>query len=405
MSSAKEVTSQEREVTEENENIIFSGENVTDLCLQDQGTEDSLPLLKKVSRRWKALPAQGDDVTIKDPKLKQGYLGDLRKKSVIELEDVLRRQDTILSNKTLLANLPDRGERLRGKRNEVAKALEEVKEREWNLRTAYLPVDVQALEWRGINCNESQRVTTSKQQKDDEIDSDDENLDPLELMAQHSSCIKKKNHRKSWSEEEDPADVISRELKQMELRDALESANNEKEKNNEGRGESSTHRKHLGNEEEGIQNQVPSHSALDFGTKRIQMVEIRRLRNGEIREPFKPYRRLEHPQPIPGLQQIIDSHRPKSDRQAKMISLQESITLERSYLSKMKERELKKTVEALAQMKDAKMEIGLPPKASSLKYRDVNVGKHLLDSDEEDICYLPAHADDYDDDEEEFYGG
>lgn len=56
-------------------------------------------------------------------------------------------------------------------------------------------------------------------------------------------------------------------------------------------------------------------------------------------------------------------------------------------------------------MKDAKMEIGLPPKASSLKYRDVNVGKHLLDSDEEDICYLPAHADDYDDDEEEFYGG
>lgn len=70
-----------------------------------------------------------------------------------------------------------------------------------------------------------------------------------------------------------------------------------------------------------------------------------------------------------------------------------------------KERELKKTVEALAQMKDAKMEIGLPPKASSLKYRDVNVGKHLLDSDEEDICYLPAHADDYDDDEEEFYGG
>lgn len=47
--------------------------------------------------------------------------------------------------RTLLANLPDRGERLRGKRNEVAKALEEVREREWNLRTAYLPVDVQAL--------------------------------------------------------------------------------------------------------------------------------------------------------------------------------------------------------------------------------------------------------------------
>lgn len=68
-----------------------------------------------------------------------------------------------------------------------------------------------------------------------------------------------------------------------------------------------------------------------------------------------------------------------------------------------KEREMKKTVEALAQMKNTKMEIGLPPKASCLKYRDVNVAKHLLDSDEEDNCYLPAHSDDYDDDEEEIY--
>ncbi|XP_063598656.1 uncharacterized protein LOC134775127 [Penaeus indicus] len=206
------------------------------------------------------------------------------------------------------------------------------------------------------------------------------------------------------SEEEDPADVISRELKQMELRDAQESANSERERSNEGRGNSSTHREHSGNEQKAtIQNQVPSHSALDFGTKRIQMLELRRLRNGEVREPFKPFRRLEHPQPLPDIQNIIDNHRPKSDRQVKLISLQESITLERSYLSKMKEREMKKTAEALAQMKNTKLEIGLPPKTSCLKYRDVNVDKHLLDSDEEDNCYLPAHTDDYDDDEEEIY--
>ncbi|XP_063598343.1 uncharacterized protein LOC134774908 [Penaeus indicus] len=190
----------------------------------------------------------------------------------------------------------------------------------------------------------------------------------------------------------------------MELRDAQESANSERERSNEGRGKSSTHREHSGNEQKAtIQNQVPSHSALDFGTKRIQMLELRRLRNGEVREPFKPFRRLEHPQPLPDIQNIIDNHRPKSDRQVKLISLQESITLERSYLSKMKEREMKKTAEALAQMKNTKLEIGLPPKTSCLKYRDVNVDKHLLDSDEEDNCYLPAHTDDYDDDEEEIY--
>ncbi|XP_063609349.1 uncharacterized protein LOC134783414 [Penaeus indicus] len=197
MSVAKEVACHEGEVTVGSEHIIFSGENVTgDLCLEGEGTEESVPLLKKVGRRWKSLPAQGDDVTIKDPKLKQGYLGDLRKKSIIELEDALRRQDAILNNKTLLAKLPDKGERLRGRRREVAEALEEVRERERNLRTADLPVDVQALEWRGINGNISERITTTRQPHGDDSD-DDENLDPLELMAQHSSCIKKKDHRKS----------------------------------------------------------------------------------------------------------------------------------------------------------------------------------------------------------------
>lgn len=76
----------------------------------------------------------------------------------------------------------------------------------------------------------------------------------------------------------------------MELRDAQESANNEKERTNEGGGKSSRLRENLENEQKAIQNQVPSHSALDFGTKRIQMVELRRLRNGEVREPFKPFR-------------------------------------------------------------------------------------------------------------------
>lgn len=52
-------------------------------------------------------------------------------------------------------------------------------------------------------------------------------------------------------------------------------------------------------------------------------------------------------------------------------------------------------------MKNEKIEIGLPPTASSLKYRDVNISKHLLDSDEEDNCYLPAHSDYYDDEDDE----
>lgn len=48
-------------------------------------------------------------------------------------------------SRTLLLKLPDKGERIRKKRQEVAEALEEVRERERNLKARDLHVDVQAL--------------------------------------------------------------------------------------------------------------------------------------------------------------------------------------------------------------------------------------------------------------------
>ena len=57
------------------------------------------PLYKLVNRKWKELPTKGSSVGIHDPRLKEGYVGDLTKKTIIELEEMLMRQDKILCNK------------------------------------------------------------------------------------------------------------------------------------------------------------------------------------------------------------------------------------------------------------------------------------------------------------------
>lgn len=56
-------------------------------------------VFKLVNRTWKTLPDKGEDVYIRDPKLKEGHLGDLTKKSIVQLQEILQRQDRILNNK------------------------------------------------------------------------------------------------------------------------------------------------------------------------------------------------------------------------------------------------------------------------------------------------------------------
>lgn len=72
--------------------------NVSSSSGASQGMEQP-PVLKLVNRTWKTLPDTGDDVYIRDPKLKEGYVGDLSKKSVAQLQEIIERQDRILNNK------------------------------------------------------------------------------------------------------------------------------------------------------------------------------------------------------------------------------------------------------------------------------------------------------------------
>ncbi|XP_071531187.1 uncharacterized protein Polr2M [Panulirus ornatus] len=322
------------------------------------------PLYKCVNKEWKTLSSLGDDVAIRDPKLKEGYLGNLSKKSVIELEEVLIRHDRILSKKGLLSKLKDKGLNLQKRRQEVAEALEAARHRGIS-ETADSPTDITALEW-----NSTVRNGNINTVKNDHLDSDDEEeeekLDPLRLMAYHSSCVKKPL-RKEPREEEDPSEAIVQELEQLNIKDSV--------KKNDG-------------------------SSQDFGTKRDIMLAEKHERNGPIKVPFKPFRRTNNPQPVPGLLHHTSACKAHP---AICISQQESLKLEHDYLVKDKERALKDASEQLCKVKTEK--IGLPPPSSLGKYRDRNLGKHILDSDEEeeeDFFYNAVDADIFDDGEEYF---
>ncbi|CAL7946055.1 unnamed protein product [Xylocopa violacea] len=114
----------------------------------------------------------------------QGYIEDLGKKSKFELEELLQRQDKILSNKAFISKLPDKGEKIIAFRDKLLKELEhrnEVEKAANLLSRLNLASEGKAamneLEWTG-KYNEVKTTTKIVQ-----LDSDDEE-DPLKILAQ-----------------------------------------------------------------------------------------------------------------------------------------------------------------------------------------------------------------------------
>ncbi|KAG0716349.1 hypothetical protein GWK47_009902 [Chionoecetes opilio] len=199
------------------------------------------------------------------------------------------------------------------------------------------------MEWKSRRKDKKQQELDSD---DDDDDAQEDRLDPLRLMAYHASCVKKPAQPQNGTREEaeDPTDAIAQELRQLELQDA---------------------------------EQEPG-AACQFGERRSRMLEEMRKRNGPVRDSFKPFRPVANPQPIPGL--VHHTAWPNTCTTIRMPQ-QEALDLEREFLIKEKERALSDTREQLGKMKTEKM--GLPPPSSSLSYRDTNVDKHFLDSDDE----------------------
>ncbi|XP_076011628.1 protein GRINL1A [Genypterus blacodes] len=86
---------------------------------------------------------------------RQGQVGDLRHRSRAELQDLLLRQDKILSNRRLLQTLPDKGKRIREFAERVRLAIKDRDEEErkqsarTELQSKHLPAASQACQLRG----------------------------------------------------------------------------------------------------------------------------------------------------------------------------------------------------------------------------------------------------------------
>jgi len=219
------------------------------------------PILKHVSRRsWKELSSEGDSVGINDKTLKQGYLGDLLKKSQIEIEELIMRQNALLSNKSFLGKLKDGGQKIKDRKDELVAAL---KEKSKTQPQVPLP-DMTSVEWQW---RESSSPTAPVHTNPSELDSDDdEAMNPLELLASHHSDTPMLQQSKpsSRKDEEDPSLVIMRELKDLDLGDEMTSET-----------------------EENISKTNDVFS--DFGSKLLASLE-EKSKSKPKKEPFKPFR-------------------------------------------------------------------------------------------------------------------
>lgn len=115
----------------------------------------------------------------------QGYIEDLEKKAKFELEELLNRQNKLLSNKAFISKLPDKGEKITAFRDKILKELKhrnEIESAANLLSRLNLASEGKAamneLEWTG-KYNETKDTA-----KIVELDSDDEEEDPLKILAQ-----------------------------------------------------------------------------------------------------------------------------------------------------------------------------------------------------------------------------
>lgn len=106
-------------------------------------------------------------------------VGDLQKKDVIELKEMLERQDHLLANKSLIKKLKDQGEKIRKTRYDISEELDCRK-----LNKQVLPKgpfeNSNSLEWR------------KSEDEDTLIDYDKDDKDVIKILSQNGQ-VKKKN--------------------------------------------------------------------------------------------------------------------------------------------------------------------------------------------------------------------
>ncbi|KAE8749863.1 hypothetical protein FOCC_FOCC003332 [Frankliniella occidentalis] len=144
------------------------------------------------------------------PKEIDVLMGDLRKKSIVDLHELLERQTKILLNKSLVNKLSDKGERASVLKDRIEKELKSRDEldKAASLLSKMTLNQLSALEWMG-HCNPGHRGVISTNVDHPEC----EETNPLKILATHSGTT---DHQKQIS-------TINEEVTLVKPEDLLDS--------------------------------------------------------------------------------------------------------------------------------------------------------------------------------------
>lgn len=343
------------------------------------------------------------------PKDKDVYMGDLSKKSIVDLKELLERQNRILSNKSLLNKLADKGSKateLKIRIERELKSRDEV-EKTASLLSAMSLSQLNALEWTG-HCTPG----LSSKRRTDELASnvEYEETDPLKIFASHSGTTGQKKLQRTQKPEGSlikPEDLIgcgddgdaseiiiqTVELKHVEEADVIKNVTSESE-----------------------EVKVISEKKLSSATPHPDEPEpyahfiCERYGHKDAKERFKPNKPLK---PFTGSFPLKPTGRVSSKPRrweetnvtpplalhldTKLLSIEESLELQREQNQKLKEVQMRHAAEKLSSLRGFHMTEEIPASIlHSMAYR----GQAECNSDSDDGLHEEVECFDEDQKEE-----
>ncbi|KAJ1531931.1 hypothetical protein ONE63_000572 [Megalurothrips usitatus] len=315
------------------------------------------------------------------PKEKDVILEDLSKRSTADLKELLERQSRILSNKSLVNKLADKGKKATELKARIEKELKSRDEVDTtaNLLSEMSLSQLNALEWTG-HCNPGHRKKISPHLEDPEY----EETNPLKILACHSGTTDQKIQINCKDEEIGPA------TKDNSKNVPLETSTNVSQEDVS-----------VVTEENKTLPLSPAHSSLakPFAPDEPEPFAhfiCNRFGHKENKERFKPNKPLKpftgsFPFKAPGRvsskpkrwEETNVTPPPALHADAKLLSLEESIEIQREQNRKLKEVQMKHAAEKLASLHGIHITQEIP--ASVLQSMDYRGAAQANSDSEEDV--------------------
>ncbi|RXG61621.1 hypothetical protein Avbf_01497 [Armadillidium vulgare] len=284
----------------------------------NNNSNESKHVYKYFRGKWKELGSDNKSL----PRIEETEYNvkDLENKSVIELEELIFRQEKLLQNKLFLSKLKDNGSKIKKKYKDLQKALKIAKEKNdpknLEVNNHHHLEDIDSIEWNGVKKSPSNLYNNNSAEEHNE---GDEEINPLQLLARHS--VEYPCRIQERREEEDSLKIIEKELEKLNIEDSKESTETNVDSNDL--------------------------SGENFSQKLLNTLKEKENSNKKT-ETFKPYR-------------------PKNSN---------------SILNKSAK--MKNYFDAAKDLKNSEPINMTLPSTNYLNYRDANSEEHILDEDEDD---------------------